>query len=285
MSLEESPVSRSVPPLNPSAEPKTTVPSGPSPAAACQTPHWRSFPALSPYPSDARAPDAARPAPPDLSPLQERGTPRRRSTPLQPAPCRRRPLRRGSAVPRTTHRPGRAAVSVVVIIVLAVAAVLLVRSARSLLGRPGESRRARFVLGLVLLAVGGIGIQATLAAPSRRSNLEDIDLGIGVALALFGAALAFEGWWHRGRTSSLPGRDQNRADLYRPSRRHRTHPTHRCDERRRLVLSHLVARRHEDHVLTCSFRERSWAAGPLGDERRRNRPDAGHEHTGEGRIR
>jgi hypothetical protein len=96
-------------------------------------------------------------------------------------------------------------VSVVVIIVLTVAAVLLVRSARSLLGRPGGSRRARFVLGLVLLAVGGIGIQATLAAPSRRSNLEDIDLGIGVALALFGAALAFEGWWHRGRTSSLPG--------------------------------------------------------------------------------
>jgi WD40-like Beta Propeller Repeat len=43
--------------------------------------------------------------------------------------------------------------------------------------------------------------------------------------------------------------------------------------------------RHEDHVLTCSFRERSWAAGPLGDERRRNRPDAGHEHTAGGRIR
>lgn len=109
----------------------------------------------------------------------------------------------------------RAAVFVLVLIACGMAAYFVIRWARSALGRPGGSRLGRLVLGLVLLALG-LPMISHNPGPDTTPTAKDVSRGGSAGLALFGAALIFEVWWHRpsriGAPATLPNAPTARPD-------------------------------------------------------------------------
>jgi len=114
----------------------------------------------------------------------------------------------------------RAALIVLILVTCGMAAYFLIRWARSAVGTPGGSRPGRLVLGLVLLALGLLRINHD-PGPDAIPTVKDVSHGMAAGLALFGAALIFEVWWHRpSRISArptLPNAPTPRSDSTAPS--------------------------------------------------------------------
>jgi hypothetical protein len=113
-----------------------------------------------------------------------------------------------------------AAVEVLILIACGMAAYFVIRWARSAVGTPGGSRPGRLVLGLVLLAFGLLMINH-VPGPDSLPTVKDVSHGMAAGLALFGAALIVEVWWHRpsriGAPATLPDAPRVRRDSTAPS--------------------------------------------------------------------
>jgi hypothetical protein len=114
----------------------------------------------------------------------------------------------------------RAALIVLILVTCGMAAYFLIRWARSAVGTPGGSRPGRLVLGLVLLALGLLRINHD-PGPDAIPTVKDFSHGMAAGLALFGAALIFEIWWHRpsrtGAPATVPDAPTARPDSTAPS--------------------------------------------------------------------
>jgi hypothetical protein len=89
-------------------------------------------------------------------------------------------------------------------IVAGLVSVLVIRWARSVLGKPGGSRTGRIVLGIVVI-LWGLGTMSA-AGQSSLSGARAGTLAGGAAMALFGLGLIVEAaWWHRpSRLAAAP---------------------------------------------------------------------------------
>jgi hypothetical protein len=95
----------------------------------------------------------------------------------------------------------RVALLGLIAIAVGIACVLIIRWARSTLGKRGGSRAGRIVFGIALILFG-FGVMNP-SDPNLTEVGRDGAKAAGAGIALFGAALTLEAaWWHRASRSS-----------------------------------------------------------------------------------